>query len=69
MSDSKPLEFSPFNQFEPMKPLQNGGSPFANYDFDPAFYDEMFAHSEQPRGSYAPLHERLIKIEPGELED
>ena len=69
MSDIKPLEFSPFNKFEPMHPLQNGNSPFAGYDFDANFYDEMFAADEQPRPSYAPLQKRLTDIQPGELED
>ena len=69
MSDITPLEFAPFNQFEPMHPLQKAGSPFANYDFDPAFYDEMFAAPDQPRAAYAPLQKRLGDIEPGELEE
>ena len=69
MSDIKPLEFEPFQPFEPMQPLQNGGSPFAGYDFDPKFYDEMFAADEQPRPSYAPLQKRLLDIQAGELEE
>ena len=52
-----------------MHALQNGGSPFASYDFDPKFYDEMFAEQSEPRNSYAPLYDRLLSIEPGELED
>ena len=52
-----------------MAPLQNGDSPFAGYDHNPAFYDEMFGPNDAPRASYKPLFDRLHRIAPDELED
>jgi uncharacterized circularly permuted ATP-grasp superfamily protein len=36
---------------------------FADYDTD-GFYDEMFAGPGSPRSQYAPLHRRLMRMEP-----
>ena len=59
------MEFAPFAPFNPMAP--DFSPPFHDYKLDPAFFDEMFDEKGLPRAPYLRLHQRLLKIDPKEL--
>ena len=42
-------------------------SPFANYEFDSAAYDEMFADHDSPRLHYMELYKKLNTLTPDEM--
>ena len=44
-----------------------GASPFAHYDFDPAFYDEMFEKEGIPRESCRQMRDALAGLPPEDL--
>ena len=71
MDDFQPIEFDPFQPFKPMNPGERPrlDPPFAGYDLDPAFFDEMFTPDGVTRPSYKALHQRIHNILPAELKN